>query len=48
MFIDSLEAEDNLRMSKKFLDQNSDDKMGKELEFNEQCEWEYLSFLGQF
>ena len=31
-------------MSRKFSDQDSDDKMGRELELNEQCEREELSF----
>ena len=44
MLIDSLEVKDNHRMSKKFLDQGSDDKMEKELELNEQCEREELAF----
>ena len=44
MFIDSLEVKDNLRMYKKFSDQDSDDKMEKELELNEQCEQEELAF----
>ena len=42
MFVDPLEVEDNIRMSRNFLDQDSYDKMGKELEFNEQCEREEL------
>ena len=40
MFIYLLEFEDNLRMSKNFSDQESDDKMEKELELNEPCERE--------
>ena len=43
MFIDSLEVKDNLRMSKKFLDQDNDDKRENELELNEQCEREELA-----
>ena len=35
MFIDCLEGEDNLRLSKKFLDQHSGDKMEKKLELVE-------------
>ena len=44
MFIDSLEVEDNLRMSRKFSNQDSDDKMGRKLELNEKCEPEELAF----
>ena len=35
MFIDCLEVEDNLRMSKKISDQDSGDKMEKKLELVE-------------
>ena len=36
MFIDCLEVEDNLRMSKKILDQGRGDKMEKKLDLVEQ------------
>ena len=38
MFIDSLEVEDNLRMSKKISDLDSNNNMEKELELKEQYE----------
>ena len=38
MFIDSLEVEENIRMSKNILDQDNGDKIGKELELEEQHE----------
>ena len=38
MFIDSLEVEDNLRMSKKISYQDSNNRMEKELDFNEKYE----------
>ena len=40
MFIDSLQVEDNLRMSKKIIDQDSDDKIEKKLEMEKQHEQE--------
>ena len=50
MFIDSLKVEDNLRMSKNLSDQDSGDKIDKELELEEQHEKEtffstFQSFL---
>ena len=36
MFMDCLEVEDNIRMSKKFSDQDSDDKIEKKLNLVEQ------------
>ena len=38
MFIDSLEVEENIRMSKNILDQDNGDKIEKELELVEQHE----------
>ena len=38
MFVDSLEVEDNLRMSKVFSDQDISDEMEKELELVEKYE----------
>ena len=43
MFIDSSEVEHNLRMSKKNSDQDSGDKIGRELELKEQHEQETFS-----
>ena len=43
MFIDSLEVEDNLRMSKKFSGQDNNNKNEEELELNEQYEQKELS-----
>ena len=45
IFVDVLEVEDNLRMSKKLLDQGGDDKMEKDLRLNEQCGGEELASL---
>ena len=43
MFIDSLEVEDNLRLSKKFPDLDSNNNIEKELELKEQYEPKELS-----
>ena len=43
MFIDSLEVEDNLRMSNKISDQDSNNIMEKELELNEKYEQKELA-----
>ena len=45
MLVDALEVEDNLRMSKKLLDQGGDDKMEKDLRLNEQCVGDELASL---